>query len=289
MKKLDELRNYMVKEDMTEQTMGTYIYHLEHFLNTNPKARWYDYAQLSNAINKEKGRGSYRVFIYAIKFYYQFLFDQRYRTDNPAAEIDLGRRKKFYVQFQDLLTPPELEELLNARENRYNGTTERNKVIISLLIYQGLTSGEIADLKVTDIDLDACTVSVKKSNTNNARVLNMNPKQIKIFMDYLAIRDKFNRYGHDELLLGVRHRPYTVDAVNRMLQQLKHIIPSKKVNASIIRQSVIANWLNIDKKAIADVQILAGHKYPSSTQHYYREDPEEKRKLINQFHPLIEY
>lgn len=183
--------------------------------------------------------------------------------------------------------PIYFEQLLSVRENRYNGTKERNDVIVALLIYQGLTSGEIVNLKVNDIDLDNCMVNIRKSSDNNARVLPMNPKQVKIFMDYLEVRKQFNRYKKMDLLLGIRHKPYTVDAINRMLKQLRDIIPGKTINATVIRQSVIANWLNDDSRAIADVQLMAGHRYPSSTQKYYREDPDEKRKLINQFHPMV--
>lgn len=50
---------------------------------------------------------------------------------------------------------------------------------------------------------------------------------------------------------------------------------------------LIANWLNEDIMVIADVQLMAGHRYPSRTQKYDREDPDEKRKLINQFHPMV--
>jgi len=74
----------------------------------------------------------------------------------------------------------------------------------------------------------------------------------------------------------------------QLKNQFQNFIPSKTINASTIRQSVIANWLSVDNKALANVQLLSGHRYPSSTLRYRREDPAEKRKLINQFHPMME-
>jgi len=71
-----------------------------------------------------------------------------------------------------------------------------------------------------------------------------------------------------------------------MLRPLKGLSPARSLNASTIRQSVIANWLNESKYPLGDVQLPAGHKYPSSTEKYLREDIENKRKLINAFHPL---
>ena len=226
------------------------------------------------------------MFVAAVKLYYQFLLEHGYRNDNPARLIKLGSRKEHFVQFQELLTRDELEELLTSRENRYNDTIERNQVIISFLIYQGLTSQEITNIKVDDIDLDACTVKIRKTAMNKKRVMGLKPKQIMPLTKYMEIRDDLNRYSHKSLLMSTRNQPYTVDAINRMLGQLKHLIPGKKVNATTIRQSVIANWLNADKIELGDVQLLAGHRYPSSTIRYRIADPEEKRKLINNFHPL---
>jgi site-specific recombinase XerD len=286
-KQLQRVEDYMLTEGRTQGTIASYLYHIEHFINTNANCNKFTYPALITAIDKEKHRGSFAVFVASVKLYYQYLFDNRYRNDNPASLIKLGKKKQHHVQFQDLLTRSELEELFNGRENRYAGTKERNQVIISLLIYQGLTSQEIVTLKLNNVDLDACTVRVKKTATTNPRVLALNPKQIKPMMDYLNHREQNNRWNYKELLIGVRHKPYTVDAIIGMLNQFQNLVPGKTINATTIRQSVIANWLNTDKKPLADVQLLSGHRYPSSTLRYRREDPEEKRKLINQFHPML--
>ncbi len=58
------------------------------------------------------------------------------------------------------------------------------------------------------------------------------------------------------------------------------------LNASTVRQSVIANLLNQKKLTVLQVQELSGMRYPSSAERYRSKDVEEQRKLINQFHPL---
>ena len=42
------------------------------------------------------------------------------------------------------------------------------------------------------------------------------------------------------------------------------------------------NW----KIPLEDVQLFAGHKYPSTTERYRRKDINEQQELINKFHPL---
>ena len=67
---------------------------------------------------------------------------------------------------------------------------------------------------------------------------------------------------------------------------MKLLFPNKNLNPRQVRISVIANWLNIQKIPLSDVQLLAGHKWPSTTEKYLRTDLVEKRNLINRLHPL---
>jgi len=46
-----------------------------------------------------------------------------------------------------------------------------------------------------------------------------------------------------------------------MLHPMKALFPNKKLNPQTIRQSVIANWLNVDKIPLEDVQLLSGQKW----------------------------
>jgi integrase/recombinase XerD len=88
------------------------------------------------------------------------------------------------------------------------------------------------------------------------------------------------------LIISHRGTPETVEGINSMLQPLKGLYPDRSLNAVTIRQSVISNMLNEKKVKLEDVQLYAGHKYPSSTERYKRHDLEEQRALINMFHPI---
>ena len=56
----------------------------------------------------------------------------------------------------------ELESLLDRKE-RYESLRIRNQVIISLLIYQALKTGETINLKTSDVDLEKGTIYIRKS------------------------------------------------------------------------------------------------------------------------------
>ena len=54
-----------------------------------------------------------------------------------------------------------------------------------------------------------------------------------------------------------------------------------------IRNSVISYWLNTRNIPLEDVQIMSGHRYPSSTEKYIRLDMDEQREVLNKIHSEI--
>jgi integrase len=185
-----------------------------------------------------------------------------------------------------LFTPEELE-LLMSRENRYNILEIRDRVLSSLLIYQGLKSQEICELNLQNIDLDNGTIKIKATKTSSSRILELHRKQILLLNTYIyQDREKLYTGSSNRLLITHRGETFKVNTITVFLKPLKHLFSDRNLNAKTIRQSVIANWLNMKKYPLGDVQIMAGHKYPSSTERYLAKDPNDQRKMINQFHPL---
>ena len=90
----------------------------------------------------------------------------------------------------------------------------------------------------------------------------------------------------DNLLISDRGDPVSLDAINSMIDPMKALYPDRNLTATTIRQSVICNLLNEGKYPLEQVQLFAGHKYPSATEKYLRKDLSEQRALINKLHPL---
>lgn len=94
----------------------------------------------------------------SIKKYYNYLVIKGIRKDNPSKYLYLKDKENRAVQLQDLFKQEELEQLLEVRES-YSILKNRNRLIMSLLIYQGLNSEEIIKLKLEDIDLEKASIS----------------------------------------------------------------------------------------------------------------------------------
>jgi len=273
----------------TSETAKSYQYHIENFLALNPDAKNYGYKDiidylhfLSKRIENEASRGTQLA---AIKKYYDYLLYTSQRSDHPCRVLSI-KRSKPQIQFQELFTEEELQLLLE-RENRYKHLESRNKAMIMLLIYQGLRSEEIVNLKVDHIDLDIGTVTIGRTKTSARRILELRSNQAVVLSRYMDYhRPKLLKGSYKSLFITTRGVPVTVDSINRMLRPLQGLFPDKNLNAKTIRQSVISNWLNKRKLPLGDVQLMSGHKYPSSTERYMNQDAHSKRNLINRFHPM---
>lgn len=286
------LEHYLYRKH-TKQTAKTYHFVIDSFLGVNPRARYYHYKDIVNyveEIKKHYPNVTTRIGILAaIKKYYDYLVDTKQRNDHPCRTLFIRGEniaKRTQVQFQDLFTPSELDALLN-RENRYQHLKTRNKIIISLLIFQALTCEDLTRIDVKDIDFDSSTIYIKSSAKLNRRILKLERMQVEWLEDYLDNhRPHLLKCTTNRLLIGIRGNADTVEGIGGMLEPLKNLYPDRPLNAKTIRLSVIANWLNVYKHKLEVVQEWAGHKYPSSTLRYKRPDLEEMREKINLWHPL---
>ena len=283
------IENFLL-QNYSGQTVKSYMFAINHFLKMNPRAKRYKYKNIveyMEEIGEQQSNAKYRVVILsAIKKYYDYLVMSGYREDHPCRKLNIKVNSNQAVQVQDLFSSEELQLLL-TRENRYENLDKRNSVLLNLLIYQGLTSDEIIRLNVRDIDLDAGTVYVKASSNLNSRKLQLLAKQILLFSKYISeVRPRMLRSATDKLIIGKLGKPITVDSVHAMIEPLKPLFPDKNLNPKTIRMSVICNWLNEEKLALEHVQELAGHKWPGTTEKYFKADSLQQRELINRFFPL---
>ena len=280
-----------LNEMLTTKTAESYLYTINHFIKTNPKAKRYKFKEVVNymeQISQKQSNPQYRIRILsAIKKYYDYLVVSGQRNDHPCKKLTIKKSNSQAVQLQDLFSSKELELLLE-RENRYWFLKTRNQVLIGLLIYQGLTNEEIIRLELKDIDLDHGTIYVKASKNLNRRTLELKPKQIIPLSKYIdEVRPKMLMIKTDNLVLNKLGKPISNDGISSVIEPLKNLYPDRKLSPQSIRMSVIMNWLNEKKLTLEQVQQLAGHKWPGTTEKYIKVDANAERELINKYFPVM--
>ena len=273
----------------TVQTASRYARAVDHF-STHIESEKATHKEIIDYLHKYKKATA--PVLAALKKYFDYLIEQGIRNDHPCRTI-VTKRKSKPMQHQDLFTVEELE-LLMSREERYQILENRNKALLSLLIYQGLTPQNIINLRTVDIDLDAGTVYVMATKQLTRRTLELRSNQVLTLHKYMhENRVELLKTGrllssskYERLFITQRGENLSVDTLNRMLRPLQGLFSNKNLNASTIRQSVILNWINHFDYPLEDVQLLAGHRWLSSTVKYKVINREENREKINRFFPL---
>lgn len=264
-----EIINYMSKVGVENSRTAKYIDIMDYVGYLRSK---YDNAKTIKRI------------IQSIKRYYAYLVVRGIREDNPAKFLYLKDKMSNDVQLQDLFKREDLELLLEVKE-RYNRLNNRNRLIVSLLIYQGLHSDEIVNLSKEDFDLEKGLISLKGTNRINKRTLKLKPNQILLCWKYIYEDLPKLKAKEGSLFVGMKGDSIGVSGVGYLLERAKYLFPDRNLTAVSVRQSVITNLLK-EGKDLRLVQVFAGHKYISSTERYRQKGIEELKVQVQKYHPL---
>jgi integrase/recombinase XerD len=288
-----ELEQYL-KERVAPSTTKRYLREIElFFLSTEEKnidpvaATYQQIMDYLGELRKKTKSKRINCSLHGIKKYYTYLIATGQRKDHPCRYIKLRDKQGRDIQLQDLFKSTELEQLLDKKE-RYKHLKNRNQIIISLFIYQGLTNGEVTNLQLDAINLEQGTIRILLGRKTNARTLKLQSKQVFWIMSYIQNdRSKLlqGEKSNHLIISNVGGSSITGEGICALIDTLKYIFPTRKLNAKTIRQSVITNLLK-EGKDLRIVQAFAGHKYPSTTENYKQTQVEELKNQILKYHPL---
>jgi integrase/recombinase XerD len=220
----------------------------------------------------------------AIKKYYDYLLSTGTRKDHPCKSIILRDTSRRSLQLQDLFTTQELEHLIESKPKsqcRVNQT--RNKLLLSLLVYQGMARTEISKIEIDDINLEEGTIKARGDERTNSRILPLQAKQVHLIYAYL--NKERPRAESEKLFIGQRGNAMSSDCLCRIVLRYQYLFAEKTLNSQTIRMSVTRNLLK-EGKDIRVVQVYMGHKSPGTTERYKQSHSEELKAEIQKYHPL---
>lgn len=228
------------------------------------------------------------------------------RVDNPARhqKIRGANGQKLYP----ILSREELAELVdqcdipqaddpNCRKNWFKLSVlsrKRNKVILGLMIHQGLTTPEVDRLELNDLRLREGLIHIAGSIKGKERLLELKAHQVVELMEYLA-DTRLELLGYcptscQNVFLATPPAgkseigSYSTQGIwKRLSQDMKKEFP-RFVNFKQVRASVITHWLG--EHNLREVQYRAGHRFVSSTERYLVNRMDDLLEDIERFHPL---
>jgi site-specific recombinase XerD len=224
----------------------------------------------------------------SLKTYFSYLMQEAYRVDNPLENTVV----KGVVRTinHNLLSSDELEDLYysyatqNTKDSYHLLSKKRNKMIVGLLVYQGLSTTDLSYLQTEHLQLAKGKLYVPSTARSNARELELKPWQIMEAIEYLnQIRPKLQRRyknnSEDLFISNARFSSIMVSVAKNLKKTNQKFSDVKQ-----LRASVIVNWLK--QYNIRKVQYLAGHRYISSTEKYLQDDLENLHEIVNTLHPI---
>jgi integrase/recombinase XerD len=222
----------------------------------------------------------------AIKKYYDYLLSTGTRKDHPCKSITL-RDTRRSLQLQDLFTTQELEHLIESKpksQHKNRKTNQiRNKLLLSLLVYQGMARTEISKIEIDDINLEEGTIRARGDERTSSRTLPLKAKQVHLIYEYM--NKERPETTSNKLFIGLRGDPMSSDCLCRIVLRYQYLFPEKMLNSQTIRMSVTRNLLK-EGKDIRVVQTYMGHKSPGTTEKYKQSHSEALRVEIQKHHPI---
>jgi integrase/recombinase XerD len=215
-----------------------------------------------------------------VRHYCNYLIQEGKRNDNPAAGIFIkGLVRKLPT---NLLSIEEMEELFKQYSVQLNVDASK-KIMFGLMVYQGITVGEIMRLQSHHLKMKDGKIFIKAIKRTNERLLDMKAIQIAELQSYL----QKNKFKEGSLFIEPIKKEVSERNINNrikyMFDQLKKL-NSKVINAKQIRSSVITQWLR--QNNLRQVQYMAGHKHVSSTQRYLVNNLDDLQNELKEHHPM---
>jgi site-specific recombinase XerD len=294
---MEQFKEYLQQRSFRESTINGHLQNVCYFmqwLQTNGmyEAENIAYNDLLNYVQYEKEKQieitTLNLRLTSVSKYFDYLKEQGSITRNPARTLRIkGSLQKVieqplkYADLEKLYHSYKAlqKEVPNHIKEKSELAHQRNIVIVGLLIWQGLHSGELEKLEVNHINLNEGTIYIPSTARSNSRTLKLSTQQILTLHTYIHgdTRDKLKPQG-EELLPGHVH-----NLIQMLTQELKGINPQIK-NALHIRASVILYWLRQYNKR--QVQYMAGHKYIGSTEMYEVQELETLTDQLTKHHPF---
>lgn len=279
---------YLQQKKFAKSTIHSYSIYIQKFLGwlqdeaiDNEVFTYNDLLEfMRHCQNNGVTKHSVHMILCIVRHYCNWLITEGKRNDNPAAGVFIkGLVRKLPT---NLLSMEEMEELYKQYSIQLNVDSSK-KIMFGLMIYQGITVGELMRLQSDHIKLKEGKIFIKGTKRTNERLLHLQAIQMNELQSYLNA----NKFKEGSLFIEPVKKEVSERNINNrikyMFDQLRKLNP-KVINAKQIRSSVITFWLR--QNNLRQVQYMAGHKYVSSTERYQANNLDDLQNELKEHHPM---
>lgn len=282
---MDDFRKYLEQKEIVEKNITRMVNLLKAWLEWLPvEVEDSSYALLLDFIGylqkEEKSTHHINRSLQTISHYYQF---------KELPNIALTTRVKGTVSKANIkpLTEEELTKIYEVFESKStNYFKESDKLILGLMIYQGLEMGDFMKVELKDIDLEKGTIYIPERGQRRSRIIKLESKQILPVHSYILQ----HRNQDSEKFLSPQADDY--NQLHWQFKKLsKHLKQEAKTKLNIeiqklnhLRQSRVSIW--VKNEGLRKGQYLAGFRRVLSAERYRKADLTDLKEQIKKHHPF---
>lgn len=276
---LDQFEKWLRNNNRTKITtieIRDYIYYL-----TYEKIKWDDHPTSPNSVTGLSSR-SINNTIRILKVLFNHLVNERILKSSPMDNVNYHKEKKdTFKIFED----DDVVKLLEA-PNKRTYTGFRDRCLMLIMIDTGCRSGELSNLKVSDINFKLLQITFRAeiTKTNSTRITPITPmtaKELKRLIDVLdADEDDF-------LWMTQFGERYYADSFAKMLRIYgkRAGITNSRVSPHTFRHYFAVKFLLLGGDSIALMRLL-GHSSQSMTERYVKYTTSDLQKVHEKASPL---
>ncbi len=194
--------------------------------------------------------------INSIKAFFRFCLAEGFIDHNPTQEVT---QPKFDQ------APPRILSRLEYRALRDSCRADsRMHAIVEILLQTGMRISELANLQVSDVDLERELIYIQAQNSREARRIPLNAAAKKAVLDYLRFRP---RAKEKTLFLTKTCRPFLVRNIRTAIDRYFRLAGIKDAKVNDLRHTFVIEQLKAGTPLVY-VSQLVGHKRITTTEKY---------------------
>jgi len=222
---------------------------------------------------------SKRRLISALRGFYKFLQFDGHIKKNPAEDLIAPQKNSYLPKF---LNQTDVENLI-AVPDVSTETGLRDRAILELMYACGLRVSEAADLKISDVDVDAGILTCTGKGSKTRRVP-MGKSAIEWLKNYLIVRREKENVEINNIFVSFLGKPIDRRTIFNFIKEYAEKVGLEDVSPHTLRHS-FATHLIQNRADIRSVQQMLGHADISTTQIYTHITDAHLRTTYEKFHP----
>jgi len=171
----------------------------------------------------------------AIRSFCRFAVEAGYMISNPAGQVKFSPARR--RTSPRALTDKEVSRILEAVRRRQPGFAARDYAILQVLLETGIRLGELASLRLSDVQLGAerAALIVREGKAGGPRQIPLSRAASEAIEAYMEVRNPLP--GVEHLFLTRDGKPLSMRAVQRILAVHSRAAGLKNVSANTLRNT----------------------------------------------------